>query len=134
VMGVLKHLRSLLVFTLLGMALELTAHAQEPTCDFSKYKPLVISHALLNAVVKKVEPDYPAMGKNVRAHGEVPVKIIVNRKGDVVAACATEGHPLLRQSAVEAASQWKFKPNFGLSVRQKRKYIQDFIVFNFRLV
>jgi TonB family protein len=133
VVDVLKHLRSLFILILLGMALELTAHAQEPDCDFSKYKPLVISHALLNAALKKVEPDYPAMGKNVRAHGEVQVKILVNRKGDVVAACVTAGHPLLRQSSVEAAWQWKFKPNFGLSVKQKRKYIQAFIVFNFRL-
>jgi TonB family protein len=131
--GAVKHLRVSLMLILWSTALELHVSAQESACDFSTYKPVVISHALLNAAMQKVEPNYPAIGKNVRAQGEVQVKLIVNRRGTVVAACATEGHPLLRQSAVEAAYQWKFGPNFVFSVRQKRKYIQAFMVFTYRL-
>jgi TonB family protein len=107
--------------------------AEEPACDFSKYRPLVISHSLEDAAVKTVEPKYPAMGTRVRAQGEVTVKIMVDRKGNVVSACANEGHPLLRAPAIHAAVQWKFKPNFGLTARQKKKYIQSLIVFKFRL-
>jgi TonB family protein len=87
----------------------------------------------VNAAIKKVEPKYPAMGTRVRVQGEVKVKMIVDRRGNVVSACAVEGHPLLRAPAMNAAIQWKFKPNFGLEARQKKKYIQSFIVFNFRL-
>ncbi|MGH9426210.1 MAG: TonB family protein [Terriglobia bacterium] len=93
----------------------------------------MISHSLMGAAVKKVEPKYPPMGTRVRAQGEVKVKILVDRKGNVVSACAIEGHPLLRSPAVNAAVQWKFKPNFGLTLRQKKKYIQSVIVFHFRL-
>ena len=107
--------------------------AKESVCDFSAYKPLVVSHALLRAAAKKVEPKYPAMGTRVRVEGDVTVKILANRKGNVVSACATEGHPLLRPSAVHAASQWEFKPNFDFANKPKKRYIESFIVFKFRL-
>ena len=117
---------------ILSMTVLCFAQDSSPTCDFSSYKPLIISHALLNAVVKRVEPKYPG-GGHLRVQSEVEVKIIVDRKGNVVASCATRGHPLLRASAVHAAREWKFKPNFGFTNKPKRKYVQSFIVFNFKL-
>jgi TonB family protein len=107
--------------------------SQEPGCGFSRYRPLVISHPLVDAEVKKVEPKYPPMGKRARAQGKVKVKIMVDRKGNVVSSCVMEGHPLLRTAAINAAVQWKFKPNFGFKAKQKKKYIQSFIVFTFSL-
>ena len=107
--------------------------ARPPDCDCSRYRPLVISHALLNAAIKKVEPRYPPMGTRVRIQGDVKVTIVVDRTGKVVCARATEGHPLLRASAVHAATQWQFKPNFGFTGKPKSKCIQSFIVFHFRL-
>lgn len=115
---------------ILGVVVLCQAQDSSPACDFSTYKPIVISHAAWTDVVKKVKPEYP-LGGHIRVQSEVEVKVIVNRKGDVVAACATSGYPLLRASAVQAAGKWKFKPNFGFGRRQKRKYMQTFIVFNF---
>src|SRR5688500_20295976 len=106
--------RAYLPIIIVMMTVSAKVRAEEPPCDFSKYRPLVISHPLVDAAVKKVEPKYPAMGNRVRAQGEVKVKIMVDRKGNVVSACAIEGHPLLRAPAIHAAVQWKFKPNFGL--------------------
>jgi hypothetical protein len=63
--------------------------------------------------------------------GRVKVKVLIDRKGNVVKACAVEGHPLLREPARRAALEWKFKPNFGFTAKQKRKYIQSHIVFVF---
>ncbi len=117
---------------ILSMMFRINARAGDVACDFSKYKPLVLSHPLVNAVIKKVEPKYPPMGKRLRAQGEVTVMIMVDRKGNVVSACAVDGHPLLRAAAINAAVQWKYKPNFGLTQRQKKKYIQSSIVFQFR--
>ena len=116
------------------MTTSTNVRAKESGCDFSAYKPLVVSHPLVGAAVKKVEPKYPAIGTRVRVEGDVKVKILVNRKGNVVGACVTEGHPLLRSSAVHAAVQWEFKPNFGFAKKQKKHYIESFIVFKFRLV
>ena len=102
-------------------------------CDFSRYKPLALSHFLNYATVKKVEPEYPAVAKAARVQGTVDVRILVDRNGDVVNACVVEGHPLLHAAAQSAASQWKFKKNFGLTSKQKRRYIQSSLLFTFRL-
>ena len=126
-------LGTFLTIVILTVTITANVRAEDPLCDFSGYRPLVISHALLNAAIKKVEPKYPPVGKRVRAQGEVKVKIIVDRSGNVVSACAIEGHPLLRAPAIHAALQWKFKPNFGFTSRQKKKYIQSSIAFHFRI-
>jgi TonB family protein len=102
-------------------------------CDFSEYKPLVISHALLSAATKKVEAKYPTTAKQAKAQGTVEVRIVVDRVGNVVDACVIEGHPLLGPPAKEAALQWKFKKNFGFTHKQKG-YIQTSIFFTFRLI
>ena len=101
-------------------------------CDFSRYKPLVISHALLKAATKKVEAEYSTIAKQAKAQGKVEVRILVDRNGNVIDACVIEGHPLLSPAAKEAALQWKFKKNFGFTHKQKG-YIQASIFFTFRL-
>jgi TonB family protein len=127
-----RLLFSIIVVCGLGVPSLCKVQAPEPECDFSSYKPLIISHALLNAVVKRVEPKYPGLARVSRADGNVQVKILVERDGNVVEACVVDGHPLLRESARQAALEWKFKRNFGFTNRPKRKYIQSFIVFTFR--
>jgi len=100
-------------------------------CDLSHYDPVMISHFLSNSVKKRVEPEYPSAAETVGAIGEVKVIIIVDRKGNVIDACVATGHPLLRSSAKNAALQWKFKKNFGLTLKQKKKYIQASLYFRF---
>lgn len=102
-------------------------------CDFSKYNPLVLSHPLVNAATKTVEPDYPEIAKRAKVQGTVEVRILVNRNGEVIDACVVEGPPLLRSAARNAALKWKFKKNFGFTHKQKRRYIESSIEFKFRL-
>jgi Gram-negative bacterial TonB protein C-terminal len=102
-------------------------------CDFSAYRPLIFDHALYNAALEKAEPKYPAAGKAVRASGNVNVRILVNRAGRVVRACALDGHPLLRSASERTALKWLFKKNFGLTNPLRKKYIQSVIVFIFKL-
>lgn len=125
------YFRASLIFIVLGITPLLDARAQEPACDFSKYKALVIPRPPADALIKKVEAEYPS-GTKMRLQGEVKVMILVDRKGNVAGACVTQGHPLFRRSAIKAAWQWKFKPDFGLSNRRRRGYVQSVIVFNFR--
>ena len=106
------------------------------TCDFTEYKPFMMSHFLKAALIEQAKPLYPAAGRNIRVQGKVRVKIIVDRNGRVRAACAFEGHPLLRAAAENAARKSQFKSNFGLTLPQKRygrRFIEDELVFNFRL-
>ncbi len=120
---------------ILGLSISVLCNVQPPEseCDFSSYKPLVVSHPLVNAEVKKVEPEYPKIARAARAQGDVKVKILVDRTGNVAYACVVDGHPLLQAAARKAALGWKFKRDFGFSLKQKSNYIQSHLVFKFRL-
>lgn len=73
-------------------------------------------------------PKYPAIARSVRASGQVSVKITIDEKGNVVAAEATTGHPLLRPAAVGAALESKFLP---MTVGGKAVRTTASITFNF---
>jgi TonB family protein len=56
------------------------------------------------------EPVYPPIAKAAGAEGSVSVRVLVDEDGNVVAAEAVSGHPLLQSAAVDAAREAKFKP------------------------
>jgi protein TonB len=93
--------------------------------------PRKISEGVLQGrAIKKVKPVYPAIGKNIRASGPVPVLVIISEAGQVLEATALSGHPLLRSAAVEAARQWLFTPTTLSQVPVK---VQGVLTFNFVL-
>src|SRR3954463_11867963 len=55
-------------------------------------------------------PVYPDAAKPVRASGVVKVEVTVDESGNVIAAKAISGHPLLQASAVAAARKARFIP------------------------
>lgn len=103
-------------------------------CDFSEYDRLKEPHTLYKAAVKKTQPEYPTAARSVRAEGQVVVRIIVSKKGDVVEACAVTGHPLLWAASVKAAKKWKFKKNFGFHhYSLTQRFAEIDLTFNFAL-
>jgi TonB family protein len=130
--------RHIFIITILFFSLVIICSAQESAsdCDFSSYKPLAVSHSLLKAAVRKVKPQYPPAAQFVGAEGKVLVKILVDREGNVPKVCAVKGHPLLRDAAEKAASEWKFKENFGFSKKSRLskrwRFTQSEIWFNFK--
>jgi Ca-activated chloride channel homolog len=73
--------------------------------------PRPISGGVLNGkAVLLPAPAYPPSAKNQRASGTVTVEVLLDEEGKVVEARAVEGHPALRQSAVEAARRARFSP------------------------
>src|SRR5262245_56629169 len=65
---------------------------------------------LQGTAIKKTQPVYPPIARAAKASGPVQVDVTIDENGNVVAAEASSGHPLLRAPAVEAARQWHFKP------------------------
>jgi TonB family protein len=63
---------------------------------------------LRDIAIIKLDPGYPALADN--AEGAVSLAITVDENGDVIKAEAKTGHPLLQTTAINAATQWKFKP------------------------
>jgi len=68
-------------------------------------------------VVKSaVAPKYPTLTLAGRVYGEVLVRVTIDHAGAVKDTKVTEGHPMLREAAVDAARQWKFEES---SVRKR---------------
>lgn len=70
-----------------------------------------ISGGVLNdKAVSLPKPVYPSIAKTAKASGRVVVQVLVDEDGNVIAAHAVSGHPLLQAAAVTAASTAKFTP------------------------
>ena len=70
-----------------------------------------ISGGVLNGkAISKPQPAYPAIARAARASGTVTVQVTIDESGKVVSARAVGGHPLLQQSAVQAAYGARFSP------------------------
>ncbi len=60
--------------------------------------------------INLIKPNYTAAAKAVRASGEVSVQVTIDEQGNIIAANAVSGHPMLRQVSEQAARASKFKP------------------------
>lgn len=93
-------------------------------------KPATEEGVLDGKAISKPAPSSPPIAKYATgASGTVTVRVVVGESGRVISASAVSGHPLLRQAAVDAALQARFRPNVisGKPVR----YSGD-LTYNFR--
>jgi TonB family protein len=86
--------------------------------------------SLVERATQKISPTYPATAKSAHVTGVVTVYLEIDESGVVVAVPRTDGPPLLRQAAADAARRWKFKPTV---VDGQPMRIMGFINFNFTL-
>jgi TonB family protein len=70
----------------------------------------VSAGAIDRKALKKPLPLYPSLAGVAHASGDVLVEILVDETGNVIAANALSGHPLLRQAAMQAAYEAEFAP------------------------
>ncbi|MGI8988475.1 MAG: TonB family protein [Bryobacteraceae bacterium] len=61
-------------------------------------------------LIKQVPPEYPALAKQARIQGTVRFNATIGKDGTIENLTLVSGHPLLVQSAQEAARQWVYKP------------------------
>jgi protein TonB len=83
------------------------------------------------AVVKKVEPEYPAMARQVRLSGQVQVDVVIAETGAVEKINVIKGNVLLSSSAVSALKKWRFTP-FTAGASKPARAIAS-LTFDFRL-
>lgn len=99
---------------------EAPVHKPEPATPKPAPKPApappapsmqrVADGVLISRATHRVAPEYPATARAARIEGVVVVELVVDETGRVAEARAIEGPALLRDTAVEAASKWAFKP------------------------
>ncbi|MFN0122382.1 MAG: energy transducer TonB [Blastocatellia bacterium] len=102
----------------------------EPTPTPIPKKIPVSGGVLQGNAIRRVQPTYPPIAKAARAAGAVNVQVEISEDGDVISAAVVSGHPLLRDAALQAARQWKFKPTLlsGQAVK-----VSGVLTFNFTL-
>lgn len=76
------------------------------------------------------QPDYPPAARAVNASGAVKVQVTLDEQGNVIAASAVSGHPLLKAAAEKAARSATFSPTrlSGTPIK-----VTGIIVYNFVL-
>jgi TonB family protein len=90
-----------------------------------------VSGGVLNgSAISLPAPQYPAAAKAVNAQGSVTVQILIDEGGNIIAAAAVSGHPLLRSAAETAAREAKFSPTLlgGPAVK-----VSGVVTYNFVL-
>lgn len=92
--------------------------------------PRVSGGVLPGNAIRRVRPVYPARARGARASGQVHVEVVIDESGNVISASVVRGHWLLRQAALEAARQWKFRPTLlnGAPIE-----VTGVLIFNFTL-
>ena len=119
-------MKSTIVVSLL-FSISLAQAGKTSDAEIAVRKPGI---ALEQEAIKKVEPVFPPIAKAARASGEVKVEVTIDKAGKVVSARAVSGHPLLRDSALAAARQWKFKPT---TLSGKPANVSGILTFNYVL-
>jgi len=84
-----------------------------PASDVAKppEAPVLVGGAVQAAkLLKQVVPMYPRPARQLRISGTVHLLGIIAKDGTIQRLQALSGHPLLRQAAIEAVSQWVYRP------------------------
>ena len=78
---------------------------------FADQKPIQVSEVdLRKAALRKVDPEYPAVARQIRLTGDVDLEISVDSTGAVDKVTILRGNTLLSGSSVQAIKKWRFSP------------------------
>jgi periplasmic protein TonB len=69
-----------------------------------------VSRMMEGNLVRRVQPDYPPLARQVRVQGKVVLRAMISREGAIENLQVLSGHPMLVQAAVEAVRQWRYRP------------------------
>jgi protein TonB len=72
--------------------------------------PPRVSRMMEGNLIYKVQPAYPPMARSARIQGAVVVRAIISRSGAIENLQVLAGHPLLVKAAIDAVSQWRYRP------------------------
>lgn len=78
-------------------------HVQQPhVVHLSEISPAMLVH--------RVEPVYPALAKQIHKEGRVELHALIGTDGTIQSLQVFSGDPLFIQSALDAVTQWRYRP------------------------
>lgn len=64
----------------------------------------------LRAIVKRVQPEYNPIARQMRVQGDVEIEVRVSATGEVADVKVVSGNALLTAHVVKAVKDWRFQP------------------------
>jgi TonB family protein len=109
---------------------------QNPVSQQNSNQPTTSAGRIINVgslngrTISRPEPVYSPVARAGRVQGAVVVRVTVDESGQVIAAEAVSGHPVLRPNAVAAARNARFAP---MQMNGRAVRFTGTLVYNFRL-
>ena len=113
------------LFIAFAASLALTGNAMAQDADLK-----VSNSEAMKAATSRVQPDYPAIAKQLRLEGAVEVEAHIGEDGSVESVKPLTGNAVLANAAVTATKRWKFTP---FTAGGKNVKAVASLTFNFKL-
>lgn len=68
------------------------------------------SSMLEGSLIRRVQPVYPPLARTARVQGQVVLFAVIDKSGAIENLRLISGHPMLSQAAIDAVSQWRYRP------------------------
>ena len=75
-------------------------------------KRLSLAHVDPAMLTHRVEPIYPTLMRQIRRSGRVELRAVIATDGTIRSLRVESGDPGFYQSAIDAVSQWRYRPTF----------------------
>jgi protein TonB len=69
-----------------------------------------VSHMMEGNLIRRVQPAYPPLARSARIQGQVVLAAVITKEGTIENLRVLEGHPMLVRAALDAVSQWRYRP------------------------
>jgi len=73
-------------------------------------QPLRLSHLEEGRLLQKIQPIYPQLARQLHIQGDVQLTALIAKDGSIEGLKVLSGHPWLIRAALDAVSQWRYKP------------------------
>jgi protein TonB len=61
-------------------------------------------------LVHRIQPPYPVLARSARIQGEVILRAVIDKDGNITDLQLVTGHPMLVPAAIAAVREWRYRP------------------------
>jgi protein TonB len=94
-----------------GIVSQTSSLAAIPKLALAQPKRVRISQGITKGLlIQKIEPKYPPLALAAHIWGQIVLKAIISKQGEIKELQLVSGHPMLVPAAIEAVTQWRYRP------------------------
>lgn len=101
-----------------------------PPAPPASTRPVQISQMSEGNLIRKVQPEYPPIARTAGIQGQVVLQAVISKAGTIENLHVVTGHPLLVRAAIDAVSQWRYRPYI---LNNEPVEVETQIIVNFSL-